>query len=101
MTWRAFLLGLGLVILVTAVDPCTSFNHGYGWTSSGHFPQGPVFLLVVLTVFVNLGIKLVRRRWALRRRGLLLMCALLRKQWVKDERLQFILAEYFAGAALR
>jgi hypothetical protein len=70
-------LGLGLVVLVAAADPYTSFNHGYGWTSSGHFPQGPVFLLVLFTVFVNFAVKLVRRRWALRQSELLLMWCML------------------------
>jgi hypothetical protein len=65
MTWRAFLIGVVLVAGLCLLDPYTSFNKGYGWNTVGHFPTGPVFLLIVLTVGVNVLVKLIRRASAL------------------------------------
>jgi hypothetical protein len=77
MTWRAFLLGVLCTIGVAALDPYTSFNKGYGWNTGGHFPTAAVFLLVFLTVFGNLLVKLVRRAWALRQSELMLVWCML------------------------
>ncbi len=77
MTWRAFILGLLAAIGVGLLDPYTSFNKGYGWNTQGHFPVAAVFLLVVFTLGLNLAIKLVRRRSALRRPELMLIWCML------------------------
>ncbi|MCK4373929.1 MAG: hypothetical protein KAX19_01330, partial [Candidatus Brocadiae bacterium] len=77
MTWRAFFIGLLAVIGLTALDPYTSFNKGYGWTTTGHFPAGAVFLLIFFTVILNLAIKLVRKRWALTQAELMLIWCML------------------------
>ena len=77
MTWRAFLLGVALVAGLSWLDPFTSFNKGYGWNTVGHFPTGPVFLLVVLTIAGNVLLKAVRRRWALRQAELMLVWCML------------------------
>jgi hypothetical protein len=77
MTWRAFLIGVLCTIGVAALDPYTSFNKSYGWNTGGHFPTAAVFLLVFLTVFGNLIVKLVRRAWALRQSELMLVWCML------------------------
>ncbi len=77
MTWRAFIIGLACVIGLCLLDPYTSFNKSYGWNTVGHFPTGPAFLLVVLTVGGNLLLKLIRRRWAFRQSELMLIWCML------------------------
>jgi len=77
MTWRAFILGLLAVIGVGLLDPFTSFNKGYSWTTQGHLPVAGVFLLVVFTVGLNMVLRLIRRRWALRQPELMLIWCML------------------------
>ena len=61
------------VAALCALDPYTSFNKSWGWNTGGHFPTGPVFLLVVFTVGLNVLIKLVRKAWAFSRPELMLI----------------------------
>ncbi len=77
MTWRAFILGLLAVIGVALLDPYTSFNRNYGWNTQGHLPVAAVFLLVVFAVGLNVVVKLVRRRWALKHAELMLIWCML------------------------
>ena len=77
MTLRAFIIGLVLVAGFCLLDPYTSYIRDYGWNSAGHFPVGPVFLLVLLTVVINAGLKWVRRGWAFRQAELMLIWCML------------------------
>ena len=73
MSWRAFLLGLVLVVFMCWADTWAGLNRGYGWTTEGHFSAATVFLLVVLVFVINVAIKLVRRRWGLKQPELMLV----------------------------
>ncbi len=73
MTWRAFFIGLAAVAAVSFLDPRAAFVDEYGALNSTSFPAGPVLVLVGLSVGVNLVIKLVRRRWALKRAEMMLV----------------------------
>ncbi len=77
MTWRAFIIGLLAVIGVALVDPYASFNKDYGWNTQGHLPIAAVFLLVVITLALNLLIRLIRRGWTLKRAELMLIWCML------------------------
>ncbi|MHC4592255.1 MAG: DUF6785 family protein, partial [Planctomycetota bacterium] len=77
MTLRAFIVGVFLVLVLCVVDTYTSCIKGYAWNTFGHFPQACVFLLVVLTVLGNVGLSLLRRRWALRQPELMLIWCML------------------------
>jgi hypothetical protein len=77
VTWRAFIIGLIAVIGIALLDPYMSFNKGYGWNTQTHFPAGAAFVLVVVAVGLNAVIRLVRRRWALRRPELMLVWCML------------------------
>ncbi|MFO7956239.1 MAG: DUF6785 family protein [Candidatus Brocadiia bacterium] len=74
MTLRAFLIGLVFVAVISLVDPLTSFISQYGsWFTYSSFPLGAVFVLVLLTVFVNVGLKLFRRGWEFSQAELMLV----------------------------
>ncbi len=73
MTWRAFFVGLLAVILIAAITPYNDFDIGNTYITGCHFPPGPFFILLILTVVANLLIKLVRKEWALRQGELLLV----------------------------
>jgi len=73
MSWRAFIIGLLAVILIAALTPFNDFLHGNTYITGNHFPPGPFFLLLVLTLGVNVLFKLVRRSWALKRSELMLV----------------------------
>ena len=61
MTWRAFLIGLAAVALIGAVTPWNDFDKGNTFFTGNHFPAGAVAILLVLTLVVNVGLKLARR----------------------------------------
>ncbi len=77
MTLRAFLIGLIAVVALCLVEPYTSFNKGWGYLSSEHFPAGAVFVLVVLTLAANALIKIMRRSAAFDRAELMLVWIML------------------------
>lgn len=77
MTWRAFLLGLVLVVIMSWADVSGGLSRGYGWTTEGHFPEACVFLLVLVTLVLNVLIKLVKRAAALRHAELMLIWCML------------------------
>jgi len=77
LTCRAFIVGLLAVAGLALLDPYTSFIKGYGWLTASCFPGGPVLILVLLTVGVNVLIKLVRRRWAFTQAELMLVWCML------------------------
>ncbi len=73
MTWRAFLIGLALVVGISLIDPYASFAQGYGWLNTNAFPTSAVLALVLLALVVNVLVKLVRRRWAFSQAELMLV----------------------------
>ncbi len=73
MTWRAFFIGLAAVALIAAVTPWNDFDKGNTFITGNHFPPGAVAVLLVLTLVVNIALKLVRRRWALGQSELMLV----------------------------
>jgi len=77
MTWRAFLLGLGLVVFLAWGDILAGLSRGYGWTTEGHFPESAVFLLVVCVLVINVAIKLFNKTSALKRPELMLIWCML------------------------
>ncbi|MHC4481527.1 MAG: DUF6785 family protein, partial [Planctomycetota bacterium] len=77
MTLRAFVLGLLAVVGLCLLDPYASFMNYWGWLTEGAFPAGAVLFLVFFTVFANVALRLVRRRWALRPAELMLIWCML------------------------
>ncbi|MFO7956726.1 MAG: DUF6785 family protein [Candidatus Brocadiia bacterium] len=73
MSWRAFIIGLILVAAASLLDPYTSLAKGWGWLNTTAFPNSAVLALVVLTLVVNVLIKLVRKGWALSQAELMLV----------------------------
>lgn len=73
MTWRAFFIGLVAVAFIAAITPWNDFDKGNTFFTGNHFPAGAVAILLVLTLAVNVGLKLVRRAWALRQSELMLV----------------------------
>ncbi len=73
MSWRAFIIGLAGVALIAAVAPYNDWVAGNTYLTGCHFPPGPFFLLLILTVGLNVLIKLVRKAWALRRAELMVV----------------------------
>jgi len=73
MTWRAFIIGLIAVAFIAAVTPWNDFDKGNTFFTGNHFPAGAVAILIVLTLGVNVGIKLIRRSWALGQGELMLV----------------------------
>ncbi len=73
MSWRAFFIGLVAVVLISAITPYNDWHLGNTYITGSHFTPGPFFLLLFLTLGVNLALKLIRRAWALRRAELMLV----------------------------
>jgi len=71
MTWRAFVIGIVAVAVLSAVTPYNDFGRGNTLLTGNHFPVGAFFVLVLLTFGVNLLLKLIRRAWAFRRSELM------------------------------
>jgi len=65
VTIRSILIGL---VLVAALCRVTAFNdyHKFGtWLGSGHFPIGPLFLFIFLTLCVNVILRAQKPDWQL------------------------------------
>lgn len=77
MTWRAFIIGLLFAAGIALLEPWVSWAEGWGGFSGTAFPGGAVLVLVLLTVGVNVLIKLVRRGWALTQAELMLVWCML------------------------
>lgn len=73
MTIRAFIIGLFCVAIVAAVTPYNDYFVSNTYFTGYHFPAGVFFLLLFLTLGVNVLIKLIRRAWALRQSELMLV----------------------------
>jgi len=77
MTWRAFILGLFLVVFMCWADVWAGISRRFGWVTEGHFPEACGFLLVVVTLGVNVVIKLIRRTAGLKQPELMLIWCML------------------------
>jgi len=77
MTWRAFILGLIAVVGLCLLEPYTSFCRGWGYSAGTHFPSGAVFLLVFITLTLNVLLRWIRRSMAFRRAELMLIWCML------------------------
>ena len=73
MTWRAFIIGLLAVVLIAAVAFQNDWVLQNTYITGNHFPAGAFFILLVITLGLNVVIKLVRRAWALRQSELMLV----------------------------
>jgi hypothetical protein len=73
MTWRAFIIGLLGVIGLNLLTPVNDYAVGNTFLTGNHFPVGVFFFLLILTLIVNVVLKLVRRTWALRQAELMLV----------------------------
>jgi len=73
MTWRAFIIGMLGVIGLCLLVPINDYALGNTYLTGNHFPVGVFSFLLVLTLVVNVAVKLVRARWALRQSELMLV----------------------------
>ncbi len=73
MTWRAFIIGLLGVVWLCLLTPVNDYAVGNTFLTGNHFPVGVFFFLLILTLGVNVVIKLVRARWAFRQSELMLV----------------------------
>jgi len=73
MSWRAFFIGILGVAFIAAITPYNDFDVGNTYFTGYHFPAGVFFLLLLLTLVVNVLIKLLRRAWAFRQSELMLI----------------------------
>jgi len=73
MTWRAFIIGIVLVAAINLITPYNDFDLGNTYITGFHFPTAPFFLLMLLTVGVNVCLKLARRAWAFKSAELMLV----------------------------
>jgi hypothetical protein len=73
MTLRALVVGLMAVAFIAALTPYNDFYVGNTFFTGTHFPVGAFFILLVLTLVVNVALRLVRRSWALRQPELMLV----------------------------
>ncbi len=73
MTWRAFLIGILGVVGLCLLSPVNDYAFGNTFLTGNHFPVGVFFFLVILTIGVNLILKLIRRRWMLKQTELMLV----------------------------
>lgn len=73
MTWRAFIIGILGVAGLCLLAPVNDFVFGNTFLTGNHFPVGVFFLLVILTLGVNLILKLVRQRWMFKQTELMLI----------------------------
>ena len=51
---RSILIGLFWVILLVSIVPYNDFYLGGAFLAGNHFPIGPVFILLILVLLVNL-----------------------------------------------
>ncbi len=77
MTWRAFFIGILGVAALCYLTPINDYRVGNTFLTGNHFPAGVFFFLFVLIFIVNVSIKLVRRRWALRQSELMLVTCMM------------------------
>jgi len=77
VTWRAFLIGILIAAGIALLEPWTSWAEGWGGFSGNAFPAGAVVVLVILTLGVNVLLKLARRGWELSRPELMLIWCML------------------------
>jgi hypothetical protein len=77
MTWRAFIIGIVGVLGISLLTPYNDYVVGNTYLTGSHFPVGAFFLLLVLALVVNVAIKLLRTRWALRQAELMLVFSML------------------------
>jgi hypothetical protein len=73
MTWRAFVIGMLGVLGLCLLTPVNDYAVGNTYLTGNHFPVGVVFFMLFLTLVVNVAIKLVWSRWALRQSELMLI----------------------------
>jgi len=73
MSWRAFFIGLLAVAAIAAITPFNDFDLGNTYITGNHFPPGPFFLLLFLTLGLNVLIKLIKKAWALKQSELMLI----------------------------
>jgi len=73
MTWRAFIIGLIGVIALNLLTPVNDYALGNTFLTGNHFPVGVVSFLLVMTLVVNVAIKVVKARWAFRQAELMLI----------------------------
>jgi len=73
VSWRAFIMGLVAVAVLSAIIPYNDFGLGNTLLTGNHFPVGAFFVLLLLTFGLNAALKLMRRTWALRRSELMLI----------------------------
>ncbi len=77
MTWRAFIVGILGVAGLCLLTPVNDYVYGNTFLTGNHFPVGVFFFLVILTLGVNLVLKLVRQRWMFRQAELMLICCMM------------------------
>ncbi len=77
MTWRAFLIGILGVAGLCYLTPINDYGVGNTFLTGNHFPAGVFFFLFVLIFIVNVLVKLVRSRWALRQSELMLVTSMM------------------------
>ncbi len=77
MTWRAFIIGILGVLGLCLLAPYNDYVVGNTYLTGNHFPVGVFFFLLVLTLVVNVAVKLVRARWALRQAELMLVFSMM------------------------
>jgi hypothetical protein len=77
MTWRAFLIGIVGVVGLCLLTPVNDYAVGNTYLTGNHFPVGVFFFLLILTLVVNILIKLIRPRWAFRQSELMLVCCMM------------------------
>ena len=77
MSWRAFTIGILAVLGLSLLAPYNDYVVGNTYLTGNHFPVGAFFLLLVLTLVVNVAIKLLHARWALRQAELMLVFSMM------------------------
>ncbi len=73
MTWRAFAVGILGVLGLCLLTPINDYSFANTYLTGNHFPVGVFFFLIILTLGVNLVLRLVRRAWMLRQSELMLV----------------------------
>ncbi len=98
MTWRAFILGLIFCAAISLLEPYVSHVRGWGSFSNASFPTGAVLVLVVLTVGLNVLLKLIRRGWELSQAELMLVwCMLIVALTFPGDAIERFWSGYMAG----
>ena len=73
MSWRAIIIGLLAVVVIAGFAPYNDIVVRGTYITGNSFPAGAFFILLALTVVLNVVIKCVRRAWALRHAELMLV----------------------------